>query len=230
MSQILAVTPSHENVLASNEVATRQSSASSNPTVLADVYNNECNIAIWQRPLDPEFATQLESYVQNGGKLTAARQLNVDNAVSYIKTLADDQPFAPQLHAYIAELVDMFAYLFEANTVGFRLSTLDRAMCPRFHVDRVPCRLVTTFLGPGSQWIEHAAVDRSKLGHRSNSSNDVEWGLIRSIHDINALQTGDVALLKGELWQGNENAGIVHRSPPVPANQPRIVMTLDLVD
>jgi len=99
MSQILAVTPSHENVLASNEVATRQSSASSNPTVLADVYNNECNIAIWQRSLDPELATQLESYVQNGGKLTAARQLNVDNAVSYIKTLADEQPFAPQLHA-----------------------------------------------------------------------------------------------------------------------------------
>ena len=124
MSQILAVTPLHENVLASNEVATRQSSASSNPTVLADVYNNECNIAIWQRSLDPEFATQLESYVQNGGKLTAARQLNVDNAVSYIKTLADDQPFAPQLHAYIAELVDMFAYLFEANTVGFRFKPL----------------------------------------------------------------------------------------------------------
>jgi len=36
---------------------------------------------------------------------------------------------------------------------GTRITTLDRAMCPRFHVDRVPVRLIVTWGGPGTQWL-----------------------------------------------------------------------------
>ena len=60
--------------------------------------------------------------------------------------------------------------------------------------------------------------------------NDSEPGLYRTEQNIQTLTAGDVAILKGELWHGNEDAGIVHRSPPVTTNQPRIVMTLDVVD
>ncbi|MDO6566929.1 DUF1826 domain-containing protein [Alteromonas sp. 1_MG-2023] len=207
----------------------KKSSTSEAPIVLTDIYKDECNIAIWQRRLNDDFLISLTQYVQTGGKITAARQLSSDSAEAYIRTLVDDQPFAPQLHAYIAELVDMFICLFEAKTVGFRLSTLDKAMCPRFHVDRVPCRLVTTFLGSGSQWLEHDNSDRNKLGHKSGATSNAESGLYSTAQDIQTLNTGDVAILKGELWHGNENAGIVHRSPPVSSSQPRIVMTLDLV-
>jgi len=34
-------------------------------------------------------------------------------------------------------------------------------------------------------------------------------------------------LLKGTLWDGNENMGLVHRSPVVPDNEKRLVLTLD---
>ncbi|MBL6879560.1 MAG: DUF1826 domain-containing protein, partial [Burkholderiales bacterium] len=47
--------------------------------------------------------------------------------------------------------------------------------------------------------------------------------------DIQRLTAGDVALLKGELWEDNENAGLVHRSPVVPEGQRRLVLTLDFV-
>ena len=217
----LAQTVTYTNNNAESHVLVRKSSTAKTPLILADIYNTECNIAIWQRNLPSDFLSALGNYVANGGKLTASRQLNSDLAQAYIRTLADDQPFATQLHGYIAELVDMFICLFEANTVGFRLSTLDRAMCPRFHVDRVPCRLVTTFLGPGSQWLENAVVDRSKLGHQSGKTNDSESGLYRTEQNIQTLTAGDVAILKGELWHGNEDAGIVHRSPPVTPNQKR---------
>lgn len=230
MAQVLAATPLTDCTAASTDTRFKKSSTSVEPIVLTDIYNDECNIAIWQRQLDDTFLASLNNYVQNGGKITAARQLSSDSAEAYIRTLADEQPFAPQLHAYIAELVDMFICLFEANTVGFRLSTLDKAMCPRFHVDRVPCRLVTTFVGSGSQWLEHKDANRDKLGHKSGTLTDEKSGLYRTAQDIQTLETGDVAILKGELWHGNENAGIVHRSPPVSRSQPRIVMTLDLVD
>ena len=229
MIQALAASSSTESAPTTGK-RLKKSSTSVEPIVLTDIYNGECNIAIWQRHLDSTFLASLATFVKSGGKLTAARQLSSDSAEAYIRTLADGQPFAPQLHAYIAELVDMFICLFEANTIGFRLSTLDKAMCPRFHVDRVPCRLVTTFVGPGSQWLEHDNTDRTMLGHKSGALTDENSGLYRTAQDIQTLETGDVAILKGELWHGNENAGIVHRSPQVSSSQARVVMTLDLVN
>jgi hypothetical protein len=36
-----------------------------------------------------------------------------------------------------------------------------------------------------------------------------------------------VALLKGESWENNEGAGLVHRSPAVKSGQQRLLLTLD---
>ena len=58
----------------------------------------------------------------------------------------------------------MLRYLFELKSVGLRLTALGHAMCPRFHVDRVPCRLATTYFGSATEWLPHDRVNRSKLG------------------------------------------------------------------
>ena len=100
-------------------------------------------------------------------------------------------------------------------------------MCPRFHVDRVPCRLVTTYAGKATQWLAHDRVDRSKLGPGSEGKPDAESGLYTNVEDIQQLQQGDVALLKGECWEGNEGAGLVHRSPQLTAGTGRLLLTLD---
>jgi hypothetical protein len=39
-----------------------------------------------------------------------------------------------------------------------------------------------------------------------------------------------VGLMKGELWHNNEGAGLIHRSPQVPNNMRRLVLTLDFMD
>ncbi len=43
--------------------------------------------------------------------------------------------------------------------------------------------------------------------------------------NVQYLQAGDVAVLKGEKWQGNEGAGLVHRSPS--GQQGRLLLSLD---
>lgn len=53
----------------------------------------------------------------------------------------------------VATLVDMFCKLFELDQAGVRLSVLDNAICPKFHVDRIPCRLITTYQGVASEWL-----------------------------------------------------------------------------
>ena len=100
-------------------------------------------------------------------------------------------------------------------------------MCPRFHVDKVPCRLATTYSGNATEWLPHDRVDRSKLGPGSSGKPDAKSGLYSRNDDIQQLEIGDVALLKGESWIGNEEAGLVHRSPGLRAGTSRLLLTLD---
>lgn len=127
----------------------------------------------------------------------------------------------------VSELVEMFCCLFDLEQVGLRLTILDRAMCPKFHVDRVPCRLVSTYSGIATEWLPHSDVDRSKLGQGSLGLSDENSDLYRNKSDINQLFCGDVGLLKGESWVNNEGGGLVHRSPQLINGKKRLLLTLD---
>jgi hypothetical protein len=43
------------------------------------------------------------------------------------------------------------------------------------------------------------------------------------------VPSGAIALLKGDGWPEFAGRGIVHRSPPVDADTPRTLLTIDLV-
>ena len=72
-----------------------------------------------------------------------------------------------------------------------------------------------------------AAACVGKLGAGSAGLSDAESGLYPTKDAIQTLAAGDVALLKGESWEGNEGAGLVHRSPAVKSGQQRLLLTLD---
>ena len=92
----------------------------------------------------------------------------------------------------------MFCFLFGLKQAGLRLTALDNAMCPRFHVDRVPCRLLTTYHGIATEWIPHTFADRKKLGSGNQGMSDEQSSLIQTLNEIQQLNTGEVALLKGK--------------------------------
>jgi hypothetical protein len=101
-------------------------------------------------------------------------------------------------------------------------------MCPRFHVDRVPCRLVCTYGGLGTEWLEDSFVERSKLGRGANGLADEESGAILDLEAIEKMPSFAIGLLKGSAWEGNELNGVVHRSPSLNAATPRrLFLSLD---
>ncbi len=201
-------------------------SARKEPTVLADIYQEDINIAIWQRQFDQQLIDASKAFVTSNPNFGKSLSVSPENALETLQFATDGK--APEvLLRNIAELVDMFCYLFELKDAGLRLATLNSAMCPRFHVDRVPCRLVTTYHGTATQWLANDAVNRAKLGHGSNGLPDSESGLYMKENDIQQLSVGDVALLKGERWSGNENRGLVHLSPNIESSEPRLLLTLD---
>jgi hypothetical protein len=243
------------------------------PSVLADIYNDGIDIAIWKRDLSASIADTVAGLVSCNPSFRLSVAVTPDNACdtltealsryesagpnargtpgddsagTYNSSVAVDpalptgamstgarstsaRPTSAMLSEDIAELVDMFCLLFDVKSAGVRLGVLESAMCPKFHVDRIPCRLLTTYQGVATEWLPHELVDRSKLGHGSNGLPDHESGLFDCPDAIQQLNQGDVAILKGDLWEGNEGNGLVHRSPDTDCGH-RLLLTMDLIN
>ena len=196
------------------------------PEIFTDIYREDTNIVVWQRELSDTLKSSVNDFLTSNPTFQTAMTVTPQSAFASLSQalLTSNQS---ELCENIAEIVDMFCCLFDLGRAGLRLTVLDRAMCPRFHVDKVPCRLVTTYQGLASEWLPHHRVNRSKLGVGSEGLPDLQSGLFSNKQDIQRLTCGDVALLKGELWEGNENAGLVHRSPALAAEESRLLLTLD---
>jgi hypothetical protein len=212
------------------QVLSRQSIQGDHSAVLTDIYQEHNNIVVWQRSLAPQLLQAAESIIASQPSLEKLLVLTPQEAFAQIEESLGSSPEAAVLAGDIAYLVDMFCCLFDLKRAALRFSVLDRAMCPRFHVDRVPCRLVTTYQGIATEWLPHHVADRSKLGAGNMGKPDALSGLYDNASDIKQLKSGDVALLKGELWHDNEGAGLIHRSPQLSNNTHRLLLTIDFVN
>jgi hypothetical protein len=202
---------------------------SSTPSILHSIYQKQFNLAVWQRELSANLQSSVAEFTNTNPAFQTMTTVLAKTAPMTIgKTLGD---FAhTDLAEDISGLVAVFCSLFDRRQVGLRLSVLNKAQCPRFHVDNVPCRLITTYLSTATQWLPDELVDRQKLGINSEGKPDQESGLYDSEEHIQSLRPGDVALCKGELWPGNQNGGLVHRSPQVLHGQNRLLFSLDFSD
>ncbi|MGB1383019.1 MAG: DUF1826 domain-containing protein [Porticoccaceae bacterium] len=208
----------------------RQDVKGDNSAVLTDIYQEHTNIVVWQRSLANSLAQAADSVIDSQPTLEKLLVVAPQDASVEVEKALGCSPEAAVLAQDIAQLVDMFCCLFDLKRAALRFSVLDRAMCPRFHVDRVPCRLVTTYQGIATEWLPHNVADRSKLGAGNMGKPDELSGLYDNDNDINQLQCGDVALLKGELWHNNAGAGLIHRSPQLKDNTRRLLLTIDFID
>jgi hypothetical protein len=199
-------------------------------TDLTEIYKDDVNLCVVNRTLDEEINHFVKALFAEKLHVSVVESLNVEN-FDFAKLL----PQAKQLRGYtefykdIEHLVSVFCELFDLQTVGLRLGMLDKAMCPKFHVDHVPCRLVCTYGGIGTEWLEDRYINRAKLGAGSGGLTDDKSGLIQADLDvINTMPAYAIGLLKGSQWEGNEQNGAVHRSPKVTESAPyRLLLTLD---
>ncbi|OLU32977.1 DUF1826 domain-containing protein [Pseudomonas sp. PA27(2017)] len=192
--------------------------------VLGEALRDEVNLAVWQRQLPEHLATFASSLLAQGEPL--AESLSIELADPEAEPVLhgllggySDLPGQAAFLADVAWLVRAYACLLDARRIGLRLRALDGAMCPRFHVDHVPLRLITSYAGPGSQWLAEGDLPRQLLGGTQ--------ALPKANAMIEQIGCGHVALVKGERWVGNEGRGLIHRSPALPAGERRLLLTLD---
>lgn len=188
--------------------AARQSASAE---ILAKITDDGCNLAVWERPapagidtldlgtLEPlrfaaplsEFEARLDSRCQGAGYTPATART----------ALVRD----------VANLADHYAAIMQLDKVQVRLEVVTTDSCRKFHADYVKARLITTYIGTGTQWIEGADVARIAKGAEPSR--------------INTLEPGDVGLFKGKMWSENP---AIHRSPPIEGtNAMRLLLVLD---
>ncbi len=103
----------------------------------------------------------------------------------------------------IAGLMQSFARISGAARRDVRIERVTDDACARFHVDNVALRLLTTYRGPGTQWL-------SRLPEPGQCATDT-W----ADADIRQLPRFAVALFKGRRAPGARVPLILHRSPPI---------------
>lgn len=196
---------------------------------LTRIHDRTVQIVQWNRRADP-VATRFveEQLVQHRIEQVATLDPQDLAEWSPIPSAARerDRVGAAALDAELRQLVTIFGHLTGAIRIGARFLRLSRPMCPRFHTDFVGVRLLTTWCGPGTEWLEPAEIDRGFLGHRAEGKPDEESGLLREGAQIRCVPATAVALLKGEAWPGNAGHGAVHRSP---RGASRILFSLDVL-
>lgn len=114
----------------------------------------------------------------------------------------------------VAMLVGLFGARVRTDLVDIRLEVVTGRACWKFHRDRVPVRMLTTYRGPTTQWVP---PDR---GDDAISRQDGYRG------EIFSLAEGAVALFKGSA--AADGRGIAHRSPPAEHARPRFLLCLNL--
>lgn len=98
-------------------------------------------------------------------------------------------------------LVSVFADIAATDLVDVRLERVGHDACWKFHRDCVEARLVTTYLGPATEWIKPPYAEEA-LENQKQFQGPIE-----------RFRPHDVGMFKGSC--ADSGSGIVHRSPPI---------------
>lgn len=178
---------------------------------LVKIFDESTQVLRYSRQAAPEIAQYLSTLTSNK-RLSLLQHKVVCQPQTSINW--SFLPNAEGKEAFIADmafLVEVYSELLGCDRVGLRIEVLDTAMCPRFHIDRVGIRLLTTYCGVGTQWLSDYQGALTQINEQTVT--------------ISQAKAFDIVLLKGSLWPNNQQAGAIHRSPAV--EQTRVLLALD---
>ncbi|WP_232822359.1 DUF1826 domain-containing protein [Salinicola sp. CR57] len=186
---------------------------------LPRIFDDGITLSVMRRPLSDEITASVDGLMRESRSLEWSWRGPADDTMcaDLARKLKVTQEEA--LVADVCLMAEAIAYLFDAPQIGVRLRKLEGAMCPRFHVDNLGVRFITTYAGAGTEWLPDDAADRRGLGAAHPDKPDI----VRDPERIQRLSCGDLALMKGSSWIGNAGRGLIHRSPP----GQRLILAID---
>lgn len=187
------------------------------------IRNFETNLAILERPSPhcPDAVREMLAKPRGSAQTLFERGMDLD----LIPAMLDDDldlSSADSLSLYedIRLLAENFLEVTMAKKIGVRLERVDDDSCRLFHIDLIGVRLITTYFGKATEWLQNIDVERSGLG-QGNDQLVMRKGAV-----IQHMQAGWVGLMKGE--KNNQGLGLVHRSPAIAKDgSERLILRMD---
>ena len=185
--------------------------------VLAQATRPGIDIAVWTRAMPAFVGAALARWapcapapVDRMVRLSDAGAEEVEGALAAL-------PAGPEgwLRDDVASLLARFAALSRVAEARVFFGVIRDDQCTKFHVDAVSLRLVTTYLGPGTEWVPDEAVDRRALGRMIRCPAEANAAIVPVTSAVRRAKAGHVLVLKGSRHESAAGGGAVHRSPPI---------------
>jgi hypothetical protein len=187
------------------------------PEVLEQIRDGNLSVVMWQRRLPRGLRVVLRSWAaaqeppRFEGLVTDAAW--VDAALRGFVA----SPARTFLAQDLESLVERFRLLTGTGSVKISFGAVTGDQCRKFHADYQRLRLITTYLGPGTEWLPEHAVRRDALFEPPACPATANQLIVRDPSQVRCAHAGDVLLLRGHDGVTGAALGAVHRSPPIAA-------------
>ena len=186
---------------------------SERPEVLNEIANEDCNLAIWERDVPVEAKGLFDHETENLRISVPSRDPGPALRSALKECKFKDGKNRRSLVNDILTLCGIFRDLTASPSIEIRLEIVSGNSCWKFHSDYVEMRLISAYLGRGTQWINIRDAERVANGLEPEA--------------INELGSGDVGLFKGRI---GTNQPAIHRSPPINGSgEKRLLLVLNPV-
>lgn len=161
-------------------------------------------LSLWERTWDAALSCRLDALqyceLPRARFMARPETAEVDVAAALAEVQCPDESVMAALAVDIESLVCRFAAVTDAAEVEVRLEAIQGDACRLFHADRTRARLVTTYRGPGTEWV--APDDASAALQNPETFSGA----------IQRMPRYAVGLFPGSL---SSYGALVHRSPRI---------------
>jgi len=178
------------------------------PKLLHRIHDPTVELIIWQRRLPYGLGHWLDALPPNqlpDGRVLVGKDCMLPAVLSIC--VESSTPACPMRRTFVEDVAAtarLFAGVMATDRIDLRLEAIHDDACWKFHRDCVAARLLTTYRGPGTEWIPPAQGECALLRQRTFGGR------------IERFPTHAVGLFKGSCAE--PASGIVHRSPPIAGN------------
>jgi Protein of unknown function (DUF1826) len=159
-----------------------------------------------------------------GGKRSVIELDMADTVSRIIPTYLAEQPNFSTDVSEMIRLVTTFAL--PDDHISCRLALINGIRCPKWHEDNVNLRLIKTYYGVGTDW-----VDPSDVTVRMNNyfRSLMDWDLeVKDKKKIKSARVDDILLISGKASPDSSIVPVLHRSPLVPESDRRLLLTVTI--
>ncbi|MBM3429762.1 MAG: DUF1826 domain-containing protein [Bacteroidetes bacterium] len=187
------------------------------PTSLQKIRQKHINISIYDRDIT-HLSHEVKSLLARNAEIRISGDID-----KIVQTIENDLKQFAQLKNDLLTQLNLFKDITKANSFRVLLAAVNTNMCRKFHTPINDLRMLCTYSGPGTLWLEDDNVNRKAL----DTCGDNEC-IVLDETKIHQTKTGSVVILKGAIYPIEGTKAIVHRSPTIEEiGERRLLLRID---